>query len=206
MKKTTTSTHWTSSAKKGTAVKKSAAPKKTSSAVSSSPTAKKTVAPKKTIVKSAPVVAKKSPAPQKKSAPKKSASIKTTPIVEKIVATPAQESSHEAQDGVKMLGILHLVGNFISGGTLGILFVIIYYVFQKEKMSSLEKETCFEIINFNLSFMIYSFVAAISVFLIIGIVLLPVVLVTWLILMLMGFFQHLEGKNYQYPSIIRFFS
>ena len=83
-----------------------------------------------------------------------------------------------------MLGILHLVGNLLSGGTLGIILVIIYFLVKKDELSELERQTCFEIINFNLSFIVYSFVAACTIVLIIGVVLFPLVLVIWLVLMI----------------------
>lgn len=94
--------------------------------------------------------------------------------------------------------------------------MIIYYFFRHEKLSKLEKDTCFEIINFNLSFLVYSFIAGLIfglglllVFVLVGFVLLPVlplVVVTWFVLMIIGFLKHLEGENYKYPFIIRFVS
>lgn len=105
-----------------------------------------------------------------------------------------------------MLGILHLVGNILSGGTLGIVLVLAYFLIRKDELSELEKKTCYEIINFNLSFIIYVFIASLLIAILIGLILLPVVLVTWLVLMIMGFLRHLEGENYQYPLIIRFIS
>ena len=105
-----------------------------------------------------------------------------------------------------MLGILHLAGNLLSGGTLGLILVTLYYFLQKDKLSALEKETCFEIINFNLSFIIYAFTASVLIIVIIGILVLPIVLITWLVLMIVGFLKHLSGENYKYPFIIRFVS
>lgn len=120
------------------------------------------------------------------------------------------------KEGVKMLGILHLVGNILSGGTLGIVLVLAYFLIRKDELSELEKKTCYEIINFNLSFIIYTCIAGILfwlgmllIFILIGFILLPIlpiVYVTWIVLMIMGFLRHLEGENYQYPLIIRFIS
>ena len=150
------------------------------------------------------------PAPVKKVATKKIAPKKETlvaseaaPKVETKKSSPSQTSGKE---GVKMLGILHLVGNLFSGGVLGIILVVLYLVIRKNELSQLEKETCYEIINFNLSFILYTFVAACSMILLIGFVLLPVVVITGLVLMVMGFLRHLVGENYKYPFIIRFVS
>ena len=105
-----------------------------------------------------------------------------------------------------MLGILHLVGNLFSGGVLGIILVVLYLLLRKNVLSSLERETCYEIINFNLSFIIYTFISAFLVLLVVGVILLPVIVVAWVVLMIMGFLKHLEGQNYKYPFIIRFVS
>lgn len=188
---------------KKTNTKKSAPVKKAPSKVP----AKKAPAPKvvasKTTKKT--VVAQKAPAP-KKAAP---AVVKKAPV-KKSVPAVAQKSTPAtamtSKDDIKNLGILHIVGNILSGGTLGIILVLLYLLFKKESISQLEKETCYEIINFNLSFLVYGFVAGGLIILVIGIILLPIVFVTWLVLLIKGFTEHLQGKNYKYPFIIRFVS
>jgi uncharacterized Tic20 family protein len=110
------------------------------------------------------------------------------------------------KEGVKMLGIIHLAGNLLSGGTLGIVLVLAYLLIRKNELSQLEKETCYEIINFNLSFIIYLFIASALIFVLIGFLVFPVVLIAWFVLMILGFIRHLAGENYQYPFIIRFVS
>lgn len=193
-------------------------PTKKASAQEKSPVAKKSAPAKKvtskakvekvTPKKTAPVVAP--PAPKK--VVTKSTHVKKTPPIKKESASKTDTSSTNnsmktsAKEGVKMLGILHLVGNIFSGGVLGIILVVLYLVIRKNDLSQLEKETCYEIINFNLSFILYTFVAACSMVLLVGFVLLPVVVVTAIVLMVMGFLRHLVGENYKYPFIIRFVS
>ncbi|MBP6921171.1 DUF4870 domain-containing protein [Candidatus Gracilibacteria bacterium] len=195
--------------KKSTA--KKAAPKKTA------PKKTTAVAPKKTVAKKTTTVAQKATVAPQKTAPKKTTAKKapvkkvTTPkISEKIIpAAPVKKtatSTATGKEGVKLLGILHLAGNLLSGGTLGLILVVLYYFFQKNKLSTLEKETCFEIINFNLSFIIYAFVASVLIFILIGLLLIPIVLITWLVLMVVGFLKHISGENYKYPFTIRFVS
>jgi uncharacterized protein len=154
-----------------------------------------TPAPKKAVKKSTPV---------KKSVPPK---VETASKIETKASTQSTAPVKTlSKEGVKMLGILHLVGNLFSGGVLGIILVVLYLVIRKNDLSQLEKETCYEIINFNLSFILYTFVAACSMILLIGFVLLPAVVITGLVLMIMGFLKHLIGENYKYPFIIRFVS
>ncbi len=185
--------------KKSTA--KKAAPKKTAPVA-----AKKTVAKKTTTVAQKATVATQKTAP-KKTAPKKSPVKKIAPSVEKVTAPSVKKSTNSSGvEGVKMLGILHLAGNLLSGGTLGLILVVLYYFVQKNKLSTLEKETCFEIINFNLSFIVYAFTAAVLMIVLVGFLLIPIVLLTWLILMIVGFLKHISGENYKYPFIIRFVS
>lgn len=185
----------TETTKKKVAVKKSA-PKKTSPAKT---TVKKTVAPKVAETKK-PVQKKVTPvkkvAPVKKAAP-------TAPKVEEKTTSHVAEKSHkeEAHEGVKMLGIFHFVANVISGGTFGIIVVLAYFLWKKSELSQLEKETCFEILNFNISFLLYTLVLAISV---VGIVLIPFLALAYLVLLVLGFMSHLNGKNYKYSLVIRF--
>jgi len=195
--------------KKSTAKKapKKSAPKK-APVTASSKTAPKTVVAKKseTVSQKATTVAKKT-APKKKPPVKKIAAQVIEQVVPKVAPAPVKKSTNSSgKEGVKMLGILHLAGNLLSGGTLGLILVTLYYFLQKDKLSALEKETCFEIINFNLSFIIYAFTASVLIIVIIGILVLPIVLITWLVLMIVGFLKHLSGENYKYPFIIRFVS
>lgn len=179
---------------------KSVSPKKT--------TSPKKVTPTKTPIKSATSSKKTVPAMVKKIAPKKAVSQSPASSQTKTESHTATKSTvtNVPKEGVKMLGVLHLVGNILSGGALGIILVIIYYFFQHEKLSRVEKETCFEIINFNLSFILYMWVAVGLIFALIGIVLIPVVWLTWFVLLILWFLSHLVGDNYRYPLTIRFVS
>jgi hypothetical protein len=164
--------------KKSTSVQKSPAPKK------AAPAAKKTVPVKKSPTKK--IVTPVSPA---KTAPKTS-------------KTP----SYESRDGIKTLGILHFIGNIVSGGSLGIVLVLIYLLVKKESLTVDERETCYEIINFNLSYIIYSVISAFLVLIVVGLLLLPCVLAAWFIFLVIGFTKHLNGEKYTYPGVIRFIS
>lgn len=152
----------------------------------------------------------------KKTTSKKIPAVKKAASKVPVTTSPADGQKSNPKEGVKILGILHLAGNILSGGLLGIVLIIIYLLVKKEELSKLEKETCYEIINFNLSFIIYTFIAGIifgvGIFLmvvLIGFILLPflpIVYITWIVLMIIGFLEHLNGVNYKYPFIIRFIS
>ena len=105
-----------------------------------------------------------------------------------------------------MIGILHFIGNIISGGLLGTILVIVYLVAKKDELTTLERETCREIINFNLSFIIYTSIGGVLMWVLIGFLIVPIVVITWFILLIIGFSRHLKGESYDYPFVIRFLS
>ena len=61
-----------------------------------------------------------------------------------------------------------------------------------------------EALNFNISFMIWSAIAALSILAVVGLLLLPAVLVTWLILTIRGALRASAGEYYRYPMTLRF--
>lgn len=61
-------------------------------------------------------------------------------------------------------------------------------------------------LNFNISFLIYGIVAAVSVILLIGLIALPAVLVTWLVLVIVASTRASNGEDYRYPFTIEFVS
>lgn len=61
-----------------------------------------------------------------------------------------------------------------------------------------------EALNFNLSFLLYGFVAAVSIILLVGLLALPVVLVTWFVLVIVAAMGAGRGEAYRYPLTIRF--
>ncbi len=66
------------------------------------------------------------------------------------------------------------------------------------------KNICYDIINFNLSFILYFIAGFLAIFVIVGIFILPVLAIAWLILMIVGAVKHFAGERYVYPMVIRF--
>jgi uncharacterized Tic20 family protein len=60
-----------------------------------------------------------------------------------------------------------------------------------------------EALNFNLSFLLYAIVAGVSLFLLVGFVLLPVVLILWFIFPILAAIAASRGEWYRYPMTIR---
>lgn len=61
-----------------------------------------------------------------------------------------------------------------------------------------------EVVNFQISMSIYMLLAGLSIFLVIGIVLLPAVIVTNLVLIIVASVKASRGELYRYPLTIRF--
>ena len=59
-------------------------------------------------------------------------------------------------------------------------------------------------LNFNLSFFIYAIVAGISVMLLIGILLLPVVVLVWFVLVISASVKAANDEPFEYPFTIEF--
>jgi len=104
---------------------------------------------------------------------------------------------------IKIIELIHIVANLLSGGTLGIIGVAAYMLTNKE-LKSEAKDICYDIINFNLSFIIYFIAGFIAIFILIGIFILPVLYIAWIILMVVGAVKHFAGERYTYPIVIQF--
>ncbi len=61
-----------------------------------------------------------------------------------------------------------------------------------------------EALNFNISFLLYGIASALLIILLVGILLLPVVFVTWFVLVIVAAVKASAGEHYRYPLTIRF--
>lgn len=104
---------------------------------------------------------------------------------------------------IKLVGLLHFLGNIFSGGFIGTILVIVYLMVVKD-LTANAKQAIYDIINFNLSFMLYGFVSALLMIILIGFVLLPIILIIWFVALIIGFIKHLSGEGYKYPLTISF--
>lgn len=80
---------------------------------------------------------------------------------------------------------------------------LILWLIQKEKSPYVDwhgKES----LNFQISFTLYGFVAGLSVFILVGFLLFPAVLLAWLILLVIGSVRASGGRTWRYPLTIPF--
>ena len=104
---------------------------------------------------------------------------------------------------IKIIELIHIIANLLSGGVLWIIGVLAYMLINKELRPE-AKSICYDIINFNLSFIIYFIAGFLSLFILVGILILPVLYIAWLILMIIGAVKHFAGEKYTYAMVIQF--
>src|SRR3954452_14559197 len=98
---------------------------------------------------------------------------------------------------------LWAIGAHLGPLVLGIIAPLVVWLVFRERSAFLDR-TGKEALNMQLSYLIYFLVAGFSIILLIGLVLLPVVAVSWLVLMILATVKVASFEDYRYPAIIRF--
>ncbi len=121
---------------------------------------------------------------------------KTTPISTNKPATTNKWLSNSA-----VMGLLHLVGWVL--GSRWWLAVIIYYIIKKENFNKQDMDIFYNIINFNLSFLLYAIVSALLVVILIWVPMLAVVSVAYIVLLVISSISYISDKPYKIPFSIQ---
>lgn len=111
--------------------------------------------------------------------------------------------STENNENIKIMWLLQLAGILVPHVWWWIL-VLIFYIFKKDSFNPKEKEVFTEIMNFNISFLIYAIVSWILIILLIWLLLLPIVFVVYAILLIISTIKLINGSVYKYPLTIKF--
>jgi uncharacterized Tic20 family protein len=114
---------------------------------------------------------------------------------------PAQIAANQERTMAMLCHLLAFAGLLIPFGN--VLGPLIIWLIKKDTMPLVDREGR-ESLNFNLSFTIYTIAAILSLFIVIGIVLLPIVFVVWLIFVIIASIKTSNGETYRYPLTIRF--
>ena len=102
------------------------------------------------------------------------------------------------QDEKTLAIVMHVFG--LIG--LAIIGPLIVWLMKKDQSPYLDAQGR-ELLNFQISYMVYAFVAFLSMFLFIGVILLPVVIIAALIFTIIGIVRSTEGQVYRFPYIFR---
>jgi uncharacterized protein len=98
---------------------------------------------------------------------------------------------------------LWAIGAHLGPLVLGFIAPLVVWLVFKDRSAFLDR-TGKEATNMQLSYLIYFIVAAFTIFLLIGLLLLPLVGLAWLVLMIVATVKVANFEEYRYPAIIRF--
>jgi uncharacterized protein len=104
-------------------------------------------------------------------------------------------------DEEKTWGILAHAGGLV----LGFISPLIVWLIYKDRSLWIDR-TAKEALNFQISYAIYLLVSAISLIVLVGLILLPVVIVTYYIFMIIGIVKAAAMEDYRFPLILRLVS
>jgi uncharacterized Tic20 family protein len=97
---------------------------------------------------------------------------------------------------------LWAIGAHLGPLVIGIFAPLIVWLVFRDRSGYLDRQGK-EALNMQISFLIYFIVAGFSLLLLVGLVLLPVVGVTWLVLMIVATVKVATLEDYRYPLIFR---
>ncbi|HYO41459.1 MAG TPA: DUF4870 domain-containing protein [Nocardioidaceae bacterium] len=100
---------------------------------------------------------------------------------------------------------LWAIGAHLGPLVLGFIAPLVVWLVFKDRSAFLDR-TGKEALNMQLSYLIYFLVASLSIFVLVGLFLLPLVGVAWFVLMILATVKAGSLQDYRYPAIIRFIS
>ena len=98
---------------------------------------------------------------------------------------------------------LWAIGAHLGPLVLGFIAPLVVWLVYRDRSAFLDRSAK-EALNMQLSYLIYFLVAGVSIILLIGLLLLPVVGVAWLVLMIIASLKVANLEDYRYPAIFRF--
>jgi uncharacterized Tic20 family protein len=100
---------------------------------------------------------------------------------------------------------LWAVGAHLGPLVLGFIAPLVVWLVFKDRSAFLDRQGK-EALNFQISYMVYFFVAALSLLVVVGLVLLPLVGVAWVVFMVIASVKASQYEDYRYPAIFRLVS
>ena len=114
-----------------------------------------------------------------------------------------EKNTKKETSQIKIVWLLHFIWNILSGWILWTLLVV-WYLLINNDLNKNTKTVIYDIINFNLTFLILLAIAWILMIILIWILLLPIWAIIWFILLILGFIKHLAWDRYEYPIMFTF--
>ncbi len=113
------------------------------------------------------------------------------------------EVNESVSNDIRLVWLLHFIWNIVSGWLLWTVGTVLFLIL-KSDISDETKKTCYNIINFNISYWIYMWISFLLMFVLIGFLTTPIIWIIWIVSLVIGFIKHLDGKDYIYPMTITF--
>ncbi|MEI7997257.1 MAG: DUF4870 domain-containing protein [Methylococcaceae bacterium] len=119
---------------------------------------------------------------------------------------PTHQAPHHDESARSWCIGLHLSG--FSGILMGwslmhIIVPLVIWLIKRADSPEIDS-TGKEVINFQISYSIYTGVSILLCFVLVGFVLLPIILIIWLVCMVLASIRTSNGESYRYPFTIRF--
>jgi uncharacterized protein len=112
----------------------------------------------------------------------------------------AEESKTTISTDDKNIWVLMIVGGIFFG------FIPSLLVYLLKSENALLKSVAKDNLNFQISLLIYGFVASLLIVILVGLLLLPVVLIGGLVISILAALAANKGEKYNYPLTIKFLS
>ena len=100
---------------------------------------------------------------------------------------------------------LWAIGAHLGPIVVGVFAPLIVWLVCRDRSGFLDR-TGKEALNMQISYLLYFFAAGLSIFVLIGLLLLPLVGLAWLVLMIIATVKVANFEDFRYPAIIRFIS
>lgn len=124
------------------------------------------------------------------------------PTIEMVPAssTSSAESARSWCIGLHLSGLSGLV---LSFALAHVVVPLIIWLVKRGESPEIDA-TGKEVLNFQISYTIYSVIAGGLCFVLIGFVILPIILIVWLVSIIIAAVKTSNGESYRYPFTIRF--
>lgn len=104
-----------------------------------------------------------------------------------------------------MLGHLAALAGFTAIPFAHVLGPLIVWIMKRDESDFVGKNAL-EALNFNISITLWAVLAGLTILVGIGVILLPLVLLAWLVLTIVGAMKAANGESYRYPATFRLVS
>lgn len=115
-------------------------------------------------------------------------------------AYPSEESARSWCIGLHLSGLSGLI---LSFALAHVVVPLVIWLVKRSDSPEIDA-TGKEVLNFQISYTIYSLIAGALCFVLVGLVILPIVLLIWLVSIIIATVKTSNGLPYRYPFTIRF--